>query len=48
MDHIGMDGGMVNSHVCELTEAGEVVERQIRTERRRLKTCSVTDRRLAS
>jgi transposase len=36
MDHIGMDAGMVNSQVCELTEAGEVVERQIRTERRRL------------
>ena len=36
MDHIGMDAGMVNSHVCELTEAGEVVERQVRTERRRL------------
>lgn len=36
MDHIGMDAGMVNSHVCELTEVGEVVERQIRTERRRL------------
>lgn len=36
MDHIGMDAGMVSSHICELTEAGEVVERQIRTERRRL------------
>lgn len=36
MDHIGMDAGMVNSHICELTDAGEVVERQIRTERRRL------------
>src|SRR5436190_1016142 len=36
MDHIGMDAGMQNSHVCELTEAGEVVERQIRTERKRL------------
>jgi transposase len=36
MDHIGMDAGMVSSHICELTEAGEVVERQMRTERRRL------------
>ena len=36
MDHIGMDAGMVSSHICELTEAGDVVERQIRTERRRL------------
>ena len=36
MDHIGMDAGMVSSHICELTEAGEVIERQIRTERRRL------------
>jgi transposase len=35
MDHIGMDAGMVNSHVCELREDGEVVERQIRTERKR-------------
>lgn len=36
MDHIGMDAGMKSSHVCELTEAGEVIERQIRTERRSL------------
>lgn len=35
MDHIGMDAGMVSSHICELTETGEVIERQIRTERRR-------------
>ncbi len=36
MDHIGMDAGMVNSHICELREGGDVVERQIRTERKRL------------
>ncbi len=36
MDHIGMDTGMMSSHICEVTEAGDVVERQIRTERRRL------------
>lgn len=36
MDHIGMDAGMVSSHICELTDAGEVIERQTRTERRRL------------
>jgi transposase len=36
MDHIGMDAGMVNSHICELREGGEVAERQIRTERKRL------------
>jgi hypothetical protein len=36
MDHIGMDAGMMSSHICELTEAGDVVERQIQTERRRL------------
>jgi len=36
MDHIGMDAGMKSSHICELREAGEVIERQIRTERRRL------------
>lgn len=36
MDHIGIDVGMVNSHICELRESGEVVERQIRTERKRL------------
>ncbi len=36
MDHIGMDAGMKSSHVCELTEGGEVIERQIRTERGRL------------
>ncbi len=35
MDHIGMDAGMVNSHICELREGGEVAERQIRTERKR-------------
>lgn len=35
MDHIGIDGGMKTSHICELTEAGNVIERQIRTERRR-------------
>jgi transposase len=35
MDHIGMDAGMKSSHICELSEAGEVIERQIRTERRR-------------
>src|SRR5438874_1278061 len=28
MDHIGMDAGMQNRHVCELTGAGEVMERQ--------------------
>jgi transposase len=31
-----MDAGMVNSHICELREGGDVVERQIRTERKRL------------
>ena len=31
-----MDVGMRSSQICELTEAGEVVERQIRTERKRL------------
>jgi transposase len=36
MDHIGIDAGMKTSHLCELTEAGEVIERQIRTERTRL------------
>jgi transposase len=36
MDHIGIDAGMMNSHICELQEIGEVVERQIRTERKRL------------
>jgi transposase len=36
MVHIGMDAGMVHSHICELTESGEVFERQIRTERKRL------------
>jgi len=36
MDHIGIDAGMKTSHICELTEAGEVIERQIRTERKRL------------
>ncbi len=36
MNHIGMDAGMKMSHVCELTDAGEIVERQIRTERTRL------------
>jgi transposase len=36
MDHIGMDAGMKVSHICELTEAGEIIERPIRTERRRL------------
>ena len=36
MDHIGMDAGMVSSHICELREeTGEVVERQIRTDRKR-------------
>src|SRR3989475_6498239 len=35
MDHIGIDAGMMNSHICELRESGEVVERQIRTERKR-------------
>lgn len=35
MDHIGMDAGMVTSHICELREGGEVAERQIRTERKR-------------
>jgi len=36
VDHIGMDVGMKSSQVCELTEAGEIVERQIRTDRKRL------------
>jgi transposase len=36
MDHIGMDAGMVSSHICEFTEAGDVVEQQVRTERKRL------------
>jgi len=36
MDHIGMDAGMVRSHICELTDTGEIVEREIRTERKRL------------
>ena len=37
MDHIGMDAEMVSSHICELREeTGEVVERQIRTDRKRL------------
>jgi transposase len=36
MDHIGMDAGMKSSPICELTEAGEVIERQIRTQRRHL------------
>lgn len=36
MDHIGIDAGMVNSHMCELREGGEMVERQIRTDRKRL------------
>lgn len=36
MDHIGIDAGMVNSHICELRESGEMVERQIRTDRKRL------------
>jgi transposase len=35
MDHIGMDAGMKSCHICELTEAGDVIERQIRTERGR-------------
>jgi len=36
VDHIGIDVGMKSSQICELTEAGEIVERQIRTERKRL------------
>jgi len=32
-----MDVGMKSSQMCELTEAGEIVERQIRTERKRLR-----------
>ena len=36
MDSIGMDAGMMSSHICELTEAGDVVERQIRTQQKRL------------
>ena len=35
MDHIGMDAGMLSSHICELRDTGEVVEQQIRTEKRR-------------
>jgi transposase len=36
MNHIGMDVGMKVSHICEVTEEGEVIERQIRTDRRLL------------
>jgi transposase len=36
MDHIGIDVGMVNSHICELRESGEMVERHIRTDRQRV------------
>lgn len=32
MDHIGMDVHKKKSQICILTEAGELIERRVRTE----------------
>ena len=37
MDHIGMDLGKKESQIAILTEAGELIEKRLRTERERLR-----------
>ena len=37
MDHVGMDLGKKESQIAIITEAGELVEKRMRTERERLR-----------
>ena len=37
MEHVGMDLGKKESQIAIITEAGELIEKRIRTERERLR-----------
>ena len=48
MDHIGMDLGKKESQIAIVTEAGELIDKRLRTERQRLTSTSRSGRWLRS